>query len=61
MPISHRKVGLVVLALLIAAAFVDNDTVSIALSLAGLAIAVVALVPIFLARRAARATDNTDP
>ena len=60
MPVSHRKVGLVILALLIAAALVDNDTVSIALSVAGLAIAVVALVLIFLARRAAR-TDTIDP
>ena len=60
MPVSHRKIGLVVLALLIAAALVDNDTVSIALSVSGLAIAVVALVSIFLARRAAR-TDSTDP
>ena len=54
MPASYRTVGLVVLALLVAAAFVDNDSVSIALSVAGLAIAVVTLVLIFLARRAAR-------
>ena len=60
MPASHRTVGLFVLALLIAAALVDNDTISIALSVAGLAIAVVALIMIFLARRAARA-DRADP
>jgi membrane protein implicated in regulation of membrane protease activity len=60
MPVSHRKVGLVVLALLITAAFVGNDTVSIALSVAGLTIAVVSLVLIFVARRNARA-ENPDP
>ena len=57
---SHRTVGLVVLALLIAAALVDNDGVSIGLSVAALAIAVVALIMIFVARRAARA-DRADP
>jgi membrane protein implicated in regulation of membrane protease activity len=59
MPLSPRNVGLLVLGLLIAAALVDNDSISIALSIAGLAIAVVALVLIFLARRAAR-TDESD-
>jgi hypothetical protein len=50
----HRKVGLVVVPLLIVAAFVDHDGVSIALSVVALAIAVVALVVILRARRAAR-------
>ncbi len=50
----HRKVGLVVVPLLIAAAFVDHDGVSIALSVVGLTVAVVALVLILRARRAAR-------
>ena len=57
---SQRKVGLVVLALLIAAAFVDNDGLSIGLSVAALTIAVVTLVLIFVARRRA-AADRTDP
>jgi hypothetical protein len=50
----HRKVGLVVVPLLIAAAFVDHDGVSIALSVVALTVAVVALVLILRARRAAR-------
>jgi len=54
----HRKVGLVVVPLLIVAAFVDHDGVSIALSVVALAIAVVALVVILWARRAAR-RDST--
>jgi hypothetical protein len=54
----HRKVGLVVVPLLIAAAFVDHDGVSIALSVVGLTVAVVALVLILRARRAAR-RDST--
>ena len=44
--------------LLIVAAFVDHDGVSIALSVVALAIAVVALVVILWARRAAR-RDST--
>ena len=54
----HRKVGLVVVPLLIAAAFVDHDGVSIALSVVGLTVAVVALVLIVRARRASR-RDST--
>ena len=54
----HRKVGLVVVPLLIAAAFVDHDGVSIALSVLGLTVAVVALVLIVRARRASR-RDST--
>jgi hypothetical protein len=50
----HRKVALVVVPLLIVAAFVDHDGVSIALSVIALAVAVVALIAILRARRAAR-------
>ena len=50
----HRKVALVVVPLLLLAAFVEHDGVSIALSVVALALAVVALVAILLARRAAR-------
>ena len=54
----HRKVGLVVVPLLILSAFVDHDGVSIALSVVALAIALVALVLILRARRASR-RDST--
>jgi len=54
----HRRVGLVVVPLLLAAAFVDHDGVSIALSVVALAIALLALVLILRARRAAR-RDST--
>ncbi|HYK06296.1 MAG TPA: hypothetical protein VEW11_00880 [Gaiellaceae bacterium] len=54
----HRKVALVVVPLLLVAAFVDHDGISIALSVVALALAVVALVAILLARRAAR-RDST--
>jgi Flp pilus assembly protein TadB len=54
----HRKVGLVVVPLLIVAAFVDHDGISIALSVVALAVAVVAIVVILRARRAAR-RDST--
>ena len=51
---NHRKVGLVVVPLLVAAAFVENDRVAIALSAVALAVVVVALVATLLARRASR-------
>lgn len=51
---NHRKVGLVVVPLLIAAAFVENDSVAIALSAVALAVAVLALVVTLLARRGSR-------
>jgi hypothetical protein len=54
----HRKVGLVVVPLLLVAAFVEHDGVSIALSVVALALALVALIAILLARRAAR-RDST--
>jgi Flp pilus assembly protein TadB len=54
----HRKVGLVVVPLLLVAAFVDHDGVSIALSVVAFAIALLALVLILRARRAAR-RDST--
>ena len=54
----HRKVALVVVPLLLVAAFVDHDGISIALSVIALALALVALVAILLARRAAR-RDST--
>jgi hypothetical protein len=54
----HRKVGLVVVPLLLLAAFVEHDGVSIALSVVALALALVALIAILLARRAAR-RDST--
>lgn len=47
---SPRKVGLVVVPLLLAAAFVDHDGISIALSAVALAVAVVAIV-VTLVRR----------
>ena len=49
-----RKVGLVVVPLMIVAAFVENDSVAIALSTVALAVAVVALVATLLARRSSR-------
>ncbi len=60
MSTNHRKIGFLVLLLLVAATLVDHDGISIALSVAGLAIAIVALVLIFRARRAAGA-DDTGP
>ncbi len=51
---NHRKVGLVVVPLLIAAAFIDDDGIAIALSGVALAVAVLALVVTLLARRASR-------
>jgi inner membrane protein involved in colicin E2 resistance len=50
----HRKVALVVVPLLLLAAFVEHDGVSIALSVVALALALVALIAILRARRAAR-------
>ena len=54
----HRKVALVVVPLLLVAAFVHHDGISIALSVVALALTLVALVAILLARRAAR-RDST--
>jgi hypothetical protein len=54
----HRKVALVVVPLLLVAAFVEHDGVSIALSVVALALALVAIIAILLARRAAR-RDST--
>ena len=54
----HRKVALVVVPLLLVAAFVEHDGVSIALSVVALTLALVALIAILLARRAAR-RDST--
>ncbi len=54
----HRKVALVVVPLLLIAAFVDHDGISIALSVVALTLALVALIAILLARRAAR-RDST--
>ena len=51
---NHRKVGLVVVPLLLASAFIDNDAVAIALSTVALAIALLALVLIAVARRSSR-------
>jgi Flp pilus assembly protein TadB len=55
----HRKAAVVIVPLLLlAAAFVEHDGVSIGLSVAALAFALVALVAILRARRAAR-RDST--
>jgi hypothetical protein len=54
----HRKVALVVVPLLLLAAFIEHDGVSIALSVVALALALVALIAILRARRAAR-RDST--
>jgi hypothetical protein len=53
-----RKVGLVVVPLLLAAAFIEHDGLSIGLSVVALALTIVALVAILRARRAAR-RDST--
>ena len=54
----HRKVALVVVPLLLLAAFIEHDGVSIALSVVAFALALVALIAILRARRAAR-RDST--
>ena len=54
----HRKAALVIVPLLLAAAFVEHDGVSIGLSVVALALALVALIAILRARRAAR-RDST--
>ena len=54
----HRKVALIVVPLLLVAAFVEHDGVSIALSVVALALALVSLIAILLARRTAR-RDST--
>jgi Flp pilus assembly protein TadB len=55
----HRKAALVIVPLLLlVAAFVEHDGVSIGLSVVALAFALVALVAILRARRAAR-RDST--
>ena len=54
----HRKAALVIVPLLLAAAFVEHDGVSIGLSVLALALALVVLVAILRARRAAR-RDST--
>jgi Na+/H+ antiporter NhaD/arsenite permease-like protein len=56
----HRKVGLIVVALLLAGFFVEQDGVAVALSVVALAVALAAIVMILLARRAER-EDSTDP
>jgi Na+/H+ antiporter NhaD/arsenite permease-like protein len=56
----HRKVGLIVVALLLAGFFVEHDGVAVALSIVALAVALAAIVMILLARRAER-EDSTDP
>jgi len=53
-----RKVGLVVVPLLLAAAFIEHDGLSIGLSVVALALTIVALVAILRARRATR-RDST--
>ena len=50
----HRKAALVIVPLLLAAAFVEHDGVSIGLSVLALALSLVVLVAILRARRAAR-------
>jgi len=50
----HRKAALVIVPLLLAAAFVEHDGVSIGLSVVALALSLVVLVAILRARRAAR-------
>ena len=54
----HRKAALVIVPLLLAAAFVEHDGVSIGLSVVALALTLVVLVAILRARRAAR-RDST--
>ena len=54
----HRKAALVIVPLLLAAAFVEHDGVSIGLSVVALALSLVVLVAILRARRAAR-RDST--
>ena len=54
----HRKAALVIVPLLLAAAFVEHDGVSIGLSVVALALAIVVLIAILRARRAAR-RDST--
>ena len=54
----HRKASLIIVPLLLAAAFVEHDGVSIGLSVVALALALVVLVAILRARRAAR-RDST--
>ena len=54
----HRKAALVIVPLLLAAAFVEHDGVSIGLSVVALALTVVVLIAILRARRAAR-RDST--
>jgi len=50
----HRKAALVIVPLLLAAAFVEHDGVSIGLSVLALALSLIVLVAILRARRAAR-------
>ena len=50
----HRKAALVIVPLLLAAAFVEHDGVSIGLSVVALALSLIVLVAILRARRAAR-------
>ena len=50
----HRKAALVIVPLLLAAAFVEHDGVSIGLSVVALALSLVVLVAVLRARRAAR-------
>ena len=54
----HRKAALVIVPLLLAAAFVEHDGVSIGLSVVALALTLVVLIAILRARRAAR-RDST--
>ncbi len=54
----HRKAALVIVPLLLAAAFVEHDGVSIGLSVVALALTIVVLIAILRARRAAR-RDST--
>jgi Flp pilus assembly protein TadB len=54
----HRKAALVIVPLLLAAAFVEHDGVSIGLSVVALALALVVIGAILRARRAAR-RDST--
>ena len=54
----HRKAALVIVPLLLAAAFVEHDGVSIGLSVVALALTLVVMVAILRARRAAR-RDST--
>jgi len=50
----YRKVALVVVPLLVAAAFVEHDAIAIALSAAGLTVALVALAVTVWTRRRPR-------